>query len=308
MIYYYHYYDKIIRSSLPLRTLQPLSICESGISDSSIIDLDIMTESDCISRSSTAEITENGDAFRLSICGDPIYCIYKTGNRIQVLSHDISYVEDSIINLPATVLSLIYGRILMHCSSMIVNDSAYIFMGEKGIGKTTFSLIMSEKYPLLGDDTLMLCNAANGNYIEVIPSRTLFKLTEQTMINFNDQILERSDFALHSEKYLCRVRNVAPGDIRYRLKGIIALKRTSCIGGETKPIASQFAKKLMLIKNIVGSQFLSHQYINTLINTDLFQKICAYPMYSWEIPEGIHCAKRNINEYVNVIDKMEMTL
>lgn len=304
MMNYYKYYDKIIRSLTTIRTLQKQEDCDNRIP---VIDLEVSVGGDIgYAPSQTAEISECDDFFLLSICGDPIYHIYKDGKRIKAFTKDVTYVEDSIINLPAALYCFMCDRLLLHCSSIVINNGVYALVGNKGLGKTTLSLMLSEHYRLLGDDTLMVCGVNSAGNIEVVPSRTLSKLTAQTMSVFSENILEVSDFVLNSQKKLCRIQNSILDEnvVRYQLNGFILLYRTKSDEIGLNIIRTQSTQRLLVMKNIVGIQYFPFAYRSKIINSSLFQALTKTRTYTLSTPEGIEKLRGLKNNYVELLHRI----
>lgn len=304
---YYKYYDSVLKTEFSIRTLRKID--NIGTFDLPFIDLDIqINDTIPFIHSNTAEIVDGGHYLSLSICGDPIYHILKNGKLIKAFSSNIQYIEDSLINLPASVLCLLNNKLLLHCSSILINGHAYAFIGKKGLGKTTFSLFLSEQYPLLGDDTLMVTGRNENGDIEVVPSQTFSKITPQTIEKFKDRISWISDFELNSKKYLCRVNNSVIDDSlhRYCLKGLIVLNRSNYNQVSKNVIRTTATKKILIMKNMVGIQYFPYEYKNLLSNNELFTAISNLQVLTLTVPNDIQNFYDFQNSYINLFNSIEV--
>lgn len=62
-------------------------------------------------------------------------------------------------------LTCMHGCVAIHCSANVFGDSAVIFLGESGTGKSTHTRLLRERYPesfLLNDDSPFIRVMANG--------------------------------------------------------------------------------------------------------------------------------------------------
>jgi hypothetical protein len=302
---YYRYYDSILKTEAVIKTLQNSYINKSH--NLPLIEFEVYINKYFeYLPSQTADISDYGEYLSLSICGDPVYHIYKNNKLIKAFSRDIKYIEDSIINLPASVLCFTCNKLLLHCSSVLINNNAYAFIGNKGLGKTTFSILLSEYYKLLSDDTLMVCGLDNNGEIEVMPSQTLSKISPQTMENFKERISMTSNFKLNSKKYLCRIANSVMDEdgVQYRLKGLILLNRTNNDKISANIIRMQSTRKLLILKNIVGIQYFPYEYRSIINNSSLSIALSNLKTFSLSIPNGIHNLKHLKNEYIKFLDSI----
>lgn len=308
MSYYYRYYDSVLKTEYELRTLQAIDY--NKLSDFALlafIELDIQINEEIpYSHTNTADIVDCDYYLSLSICGDPIYHIYKNGKLIKAFTRNITYIEDSLINLPASILCFFSNKLLLHCASILINGEAYALLGNKGLGKTTFSLLLSEHFPLLGDDTLMVTGLNEKGNIEVVPSQTFSKISPQTIENFKNRISWVSDFMLNSRKYLCRVQNsvIDDGLRRYCLKGLIVLNRSDSNYVSKNEIQVLPTKKILILKNIVGIPYFSYEYQNLLKDSKVFSLLCNLRVLTLSIPNGIQNLCQLKNRYIALLDSL----
>lgn len=285
---FYLYYNYILETSETIRSLKeiPSEIIEKHPKE--IIKLEVDRDgSKQFRQTNTATISDCGEVLKLDIRGNPIYRIKKSGDQIKVSTDDLSILEDTIINLPAAVLSYLKNQLLLHCSSVLVNETVYAFAGSKGIGKTTLSMLLSDCYSLYGDDTLLLSN--NDGAPHAVPSRTDFKLGSETIRMFERHILSVSDFHLNSQKKLCTVLGSFHDNSThfYPLKKIFFLERSKNKQTGFNVIETSSVKKVLLLKNLVGIQYFPIDMRRRVMGLPLFELMSDVEMYSLVIPNGV---------------------
>lgn len=85
-----------------------------------------------------------------------IYKINLLGNEIEVYCDDLEYFYSTCYNLPFSIIFYINGNLLLHSSSIEINDKIIAFFGKKGQGKTTLVASMSKLYNFYSDDTVIV--------------------------------------------------------------------------------------------------------------------------------------------------------
>ena len=94
---------------------------------------------------------------------------------------DIQYMYATICNLPFSVIALLKKAVPFHASSIVIRDKgAIIFLGDKGIGKTTISSLLDDSglCNAYGDDMVTCVNSFSR--IMVNRGSKFMKVTGQT--------------------------------------------------------------------------------------------------------------------------------
>jgi len=222
---------------------------------------------------------------------DLFYLIDPLKRSITVFSDDINKVVSSIFNIPFGVfLATTTDRVLIHGSAVLINDQICVFSGNKTIGKSTLTHLLSSYYPFAGDDTICvsldkkhICSSS-GSFIRI--DKTILDQLELSKIKgynisgkayyFPDSVIDLTD----------------PGKSGIPLGRICFLERKDTAQIEIEEISSVIKKKIYLANNIIGNEYLSFDCINNAVNS-----LTRIPAFKMTIPNSIPLLKKSLESY-----------
>lgn len=125
MIYYY--YDKVLVSNCKLKNLNSYA---GKMARNSVVQLSAQQvgQKDAI-LAGPKGISLAGDFYQVVIPGKVTYHIHKNGNLIRAYTADFSRVEESILGVPAAILALFQGKLLLRGSLLHAGAWAYALVG-----------------------------------------------------------------------------------------------------------------------------------------------------------------------------------
>lgn len=102
------------------------------------------------------------------------------GNNIYTINH-ISILQLNYIINNAFLYCLLRNKsIILHASSIIINNQAHIFTGSSGAGKSTLAKMLSVKYQIFTDDRIIITEEKN----RLMAHQTNFQEKETYQKNF----------------------------------------------------------------------------------------------------------------------------
>lgn len=125
----YYYYDKVLVSNCRLRGLTDYA---GKMTNSSVVQLSAqVVEPGSAVLKGPEEMVFAGDFYRLTIPERVVYQIHKSGNLVRAFAADLSWVERTILGVPASILALLKGKILLRGSLLHAGQWAYAVTGER---------------------------------------------------------------------------------------------------------------------------------------------------------------------------------
>ena len=124
----YYYYDKVLVANCKLRNLEPYV---GKIARGSAVQLLVYSlETENAYLSAPAEISRDGDFYLAAPSENIIYQIHKNGTLIRAYAATVSQVEETIMDVPMSVLAMLQGKLLLHGAVISVRDDIYVVFGE----------------------------------------------------------------------------------------------------------------------------------------------------------------------------------
>ena len=124
----YYYYDKVLVANCKLRTLEPYAGKIARGSTVQLLVNTLETESACIS--APDEISSDGDFYLAAPAENIIYQIHKNGTLIRTYAAAVSQVEETIMDVPMSILAMLRGKLLLHGAVISVWNDTYVVLGE----------------------------------------------------------------------------------------------------------------------------------------------------------------------------------
>lgn len=282
-MFYYHIYNYILATDIKFDML--LEFHET-ISNKKIIYLHI-NENCC----DTID-------FKISFSEGISYYIVKPKNSIYVFTENINLVFISLFNIPMSAYCLLDNRLLLHCNTLITNNTLFCIGGKKGVGKTTMSLFLSKKYEIYSDDSLsidnidnMICGFSGSDYIKIS------KNTYDLYINdgkFGDYYNEFSEKAI--------INLERPMSNPLRLTHFFYLVR----GNIDKPVFTKVnlnaAKASIIIESVLGKNYIDGSLLKNIYKTPLYDSLIKNVFYYIvTVPELEKYDRKFINNFETVL-------
>lgn len=208
--------------------------------------------------------------------------------------------EDEIQMIPfllGPVMALILhqrGFLVLHGSSVKINNMAIAFLGHRGFGKSTTAINLYKKgYPLVADDILAIDFDNDGNPI-VYPGYLHMRLSDETYYNVKDSTQIITPIRTIADKSFCDASyGFSPKPVQ--LKRIYVLKKGDKIG--VYSLDSQKDLLNLLIHSI------AHRVFNQTEQSDNLQQ-CANLINNIQIRrlEIIH-SYGDISKIIEVIEE-----
>lgn len=125
----YYYYEKVLVTNCRLNGLDGYA---GKMKKGSVLQLSaqLVEEEDAI-LAAPEGVSLMGDFYQVSFCGKVIYRIHKSGNLVRAYAADLSWVEKTIMRLPAAILALLQGKLLLKGSLLHARHWAYVLTGEQ---------------------------------------------------------------------------------------------------------------------------------------------------------------------------------
>lgn len=128
---------------------------------------------------------------------------------IEIANPGISYtiVATWLLGTVMAYLLQYHGYLVLHGSAVLINNSAVVFSGDSGAGKSTIaSALVKQGYPLLTDDVVVIKTLADGAMV-LVPGPAKLKLWADAL-----ELLEHSSHGLQQvvnkvDKYQFPVSN-----------------------------------------------------------------------------------------------------
>ncbi|MCQ2426788.1 MAG: hypothetical protein MJ137_00105 [Clostridia bacterium] len=276
---YYMIYGIITRTNFQIDIL-------TEYNPSSEVDLDI-----CVHSFSEYNESLKNDKIIIDFHFNLVYLIDPLQKNITVFSDDINKVVSSVFNIPFGVfLAISKECVLIHGSAVLINDKICIFSGNKKVGKSTLTYLMSSYYPFVGDDTICVSLAcphlccSSGSFIRIDKSILDHRELSQTKgYNISGKAYFFPDSAIDL---------MASNKSSTTLGRIFYLDRHDSEKIETKEIGSKIKKQILLANNIIGNEYLPFECINNAVNA--LSHIHAFKM---TIPNSIPLLKQSLESF-----------
>lgn len=125
----YYFYDKVLVSNLRLRTLESFA---GKMTIDSVAQLSVQPAEWQDSVSAAEGISLDGDFYWVSIPEKVTYQIHKDGNLVRACAADPAWIEKTILGVPASVVALLKGKVLLRGSLLHAGKWSYAAVGRRG--------------------------------------------------------------------------------------------------------------------------------------------------------------------------------
>ena len=209
---------------------------------------------------------------------------------------DKQFVNATICNIPFAILSILNGIIPLHGSAVADERCVYIFVGEKGAGKSTLAYLLSTygAFEMMGDDVIGLSSDGSGEKIAMRGTRAM-KLCE-SFCSF-EGISKQRELYKNWGKYIVDVPHVATSAGK-PVGQIYSIGRGDTI--QCRHIPSALVESV-LYRHVVGIPWLESLLQMPIRN--LIRPVCDVPLNWLRLPAGLDVMKEKIGEVTSYLDK-----
>lgn len=126
----YYYYDKVLVSNCKLKSLTSYA---GKMTMDSVVQLSVQqAEWGTAAPEAPEGISLAGDFYQVVIPEKVTYQIHKEGNLVRAYVEDFVWLEKTVMGVPASILALLKGKVLLGGSLLHAGDWAYAAVGERG--------------------------------------------------------------------------------------------------------------------------------------------------------------------------------
>lgn len=237
---------------------------------------DIFLESGCI-------IGGSKDVFFIE-WSDIGCCLIENGLNVVVELYPGARVEDVVPFITTQVLAILLhqnGNLVLHASSVLINNHAVVFLGDKGYGKSTIAAHLQVKGHKLISDDLVPVNCFDG-FFQTVPGFPRLKLFPDsiTSIGLNPKAMPLVHETFTKHFYKC------PEDFStkpIKIGCIFILKKDSRVGIEKMNPVAAFIE---LVRNTYLSSYIEATE-NTVQHFNYCQEIVkSIPVFELKRPHN----------------------
>lgn len=242
-------------------------------------------------------ISESGMRYYVGLGEYADYFIYGREHKIDIVAVNFESFFSTFFNIPLSVYMLLEDRPILHCSGLQRNEDLYLFIGEKGVGKSTLVSFLEKMGfgNVYNDDTLCI-----NRDTQVYPAIPFVKLTDTSsaLLNYNVDGLKRNV----AGKYYFPIKTVGLKQPLF-IKSIFFIYPSDC--GKKPVLTSIDNEKIVksrLTASVVGVHYMSRQLIRqTMQSSCLMNLVKDTAFFSLFHPhDSVNC-ETNIHEIAHMI-------
>ncbi len=223
--------------------------------------IDIQLNINCITgfvNSEKTGITKNDNTYCVSY-NDLVYYIFFKEFRISVITRTLDRVVRTISNIPMSILALENSYFLLHCSSVLINNKLYAFMGDKGVGKSTiaYKLINLRGATPFSDDAILQTPRgvySRGNVFKV--AKKDYGDNEEMFKRFVPYFFDDITGKIYLEYCDDRQRQ----SYYSQINTIFWLQRSADNSYRQESVNNESEKTIMILNNLVGSKRINRYF------------------------------------------------
>lgn len=236
------------------------------------------------------------------------YVLMPNLNQIQVKYNSVEDIRSTIFNLPAAVWAAYKNEVLLHSSSICVNNNIIAFCAPKGTGKTTLVSMLGKCQPVFSDDTIYLSHEKNK--ISCYSHLKSLKFTKKTFTYFldaNEAIFDSAPKTVQNKAYVpletMRLKSFKEtANISPKLKSIFLLHRENLNNFKIKSIDSPIEKTSILLENCVGTEYFSAEMIKNILKSKIFTLLLNdVAFFNLYIPSSFSFLENNYEKIMNAV-------
>lgn len=266
MCYRYVIYGKNVLSNIDMPLLNETY-------DDSSADLSLTAEFRDLPVCDNVLINHLDNKYSITLGDLAIYTLDYLNNSISCVAKNKEALFSTIFNIPFSIYFAIKGDILLHACTLLCDEGLIGIAGNKGVGKSTLSSILSfSSLTQYSDDTIRLTN----DHI-AYRAHNLTKHTEETA-----KILDE-DYQSFPKNVTNKIYVSLPEkNTSYFLHSVIQLQRGNSICFEK--IESDVIRRQIYISNIVGVEWFNKDLLKIVYCNDQYKNI---KMFKLVVPNNL---------------------
>lgn len=207
-------------------------------------------------------------------------------NIIYVNNYTINSFNETIYFLPLTLILIYNGYVPLHCSAVENKGNIFLFMADKGIGKSTLALYLSKYINIFTDDQLFVLGTDNKLFFK--PSN-IMKLTHDSFMYIGG---ESEYFSCYNKFYNKAIINIDDRINNYRqlpknlkIKKCFFLERYKGDNFKTESITKDITAKTKLFQNISLKKYLNQEDFSKIIKSPFWDSYTEIEYSKLYIPD-----------------------
>ena len=279
-MFLYNIYGKnvIINIKLPLL---------NNYIDVNKFDLEVIVEFGIVD-GDIISIKEKNGQFLVKLGSLAYYCIDPINNVITCTASDFESFFSTFFNIPFSVYCLCQNEILYHACSLIYDGKIFCLTGNKGVGKSTITQILSFEsgFEIYGDDTIRV-----DKYFVVNRAHNLIKHTTETVGALKLNTLDVKNIT--GKFYSLFDTSLSSG----KISKIFHIVRTENKEFDLKQVKSDLIRNSIFMTNVVGISHMPYSLMSKSLKVKPEAEIDFYELfvpndlnYIIENKEKIKCA------------------
>ena len=264
------------------------------------------TDGGCTDTKKTLKIKKyNSQIYNRSIVysDDSIqYCFDFDKRCIYVNNYSQDSFNETVYSLPLTLFFVYEGYVPLHCSAVEKKGDIFLFMADKGKGKSTLALYLSEYMNVFTDDQLFVSGIDDKSFFKI--SNTM-KLTRQSFIYIGKD--DEYD-CYKNEFYDKAIINTDEKINRFPIKKELKIKkcfflerhREDCFKSE--PIAKGITAKSNIFKNISYKKYLTQEDFTRIAKSPFWNTYAQIEYNRLYVPDIINYPKR-IDTLIDILNQ-----
>lgn len=291
---YYYLYGYKVSSNLPLDILdtynnQPLY---------GDIEIDITIDEKPISDIWYIKVKTENKIIHLDLGENIQYIIDLANNKMLINARNKNVVESTLLNLPFALYGIENDALLLHASSLEMDNQLIPICAPKGMGKTTMSVGLTKYMNFYSDDTVMLRLIKDEIY--GFYGIKYAKLTNETIVILNLDInYDNPKYNIQNKRYY-NLDN--PIKKSLKLNRLFFLTRQNLEKVEFSNIHNEFNRKITLHANICGATALGYDYCKNVEYNHIFKHILEHcDFIKVDIPNNKDLIHNSLNDIANYL-------
>lgn len=224
-----------------------------------------------------------------------IYEISGINDVIKVSAKSFEHFFSTFFNIPFSVYFSIKNGILLHCSSVIYDKNVLFLSGDKGIGKSTISSFLCNKYgySFFSDDTIYV-----DEHINIFGATEYVKITDETA-NFIDVSTINCTKNLIGKNYIKFKKDFSNCSFT-KNKIFIKLNRTNN-NTYIEQINDKNIINTIILSNIVGIKYFPTDLLYKVYNNKIIKNtINEYHFFELFVKNGL----KEIGSIVEILNNL----
>lgn len=207
-------------------------------------------------------------------------------NTIYVNNYTLNSFAETIYALPLTLILIYNGYVPLHCSAVENNGNIFLFMADKGIGKSTLALYLSKYINIFTDDQLFVLGTDNKLFFK--PSN-IMKLTHDSFMYIGGEAEYSAYYNNFYNKAIIniddKINNCRRLPQNLKIKKCFFLERYKGNNFKTESITKDITAKTKLFQNISLKKYLNQEDFSKIIKSPFWDSYTEIEYSKLYIPD-----------------------